>query len=545
MTRPLVIVGRLSPFVIAFLRDRRRWIVVGRPARRTPADHERRADRLVATLAALGPTFVKLGQVFAARADLLPAPYLTAMARLTDQVPPLAPGVAEQVVERELGAGVAAHFESFDSTPLAAASLGQVHRARYAGRDVVVKVLRPGAEQMVRRDLEISFRLLFVLNLIFPNHHMRALSAIISEFAKRIGDELDFRDEARNAETMRRNFAQEPRVVVPEVIPGLTRRGVLVLEYVEGTRIDALHDRIATGDLRLDTIMGTLVEVYLKMMLEDSFVHADPHPGNLLVDAQGRLVLLDFGMVVRVEQELRNRLIQTVLAVVRQDVDDVINGFYALGILDPDVDRGTVQDAARHLLGAVRREDATPRHIQRVVEEVLRTFYDWPLMLPSDLVYFGRAAVLVEGIGLRYDPNFNVATVARPVLSRFSARALGAAPSDARARIADWGIELATTVRSLRELLRRVEREEFRVRWHPRDSMELQRFLAQQVRRALLAFFAFTFGIVSVVIWAVSRRLEILLVGLAVSFGMFLVIFLLPSHLFQNPLRYRRTWNDH
>jgi predicted unusual protein kinase regulating ubiquinone biosynthesis (AarF/ABC1/UbiB family) len=118
--------------------------------------------------------------------------------------------------------------------PLAAASLGQVHKARLAGRDVVVKVLRPGAEAMVRRDLDISFRMLFVLNLLFPNHHMRALSAIVSEFAKRIGDELDFRDEARNAETMRRNFAAEPRVVVPEVVTAFTSRRVLVLEYVRG-----------------------------------------------------------------------------------------------------------------------------------------------------------------------------------------------------------------------------------------------------------------------------------------------------------------------
>src|SRR5678815_2036954 len=127
-------------------------------------------------------------------------------------------------------------------------------------------------------------------------------------------------------------------------------------------------------------------------------------------------------MVVRVEPELRLRLVQTVIAAGRQDVDGVINGFYALGILDPDVDRGTVQDAARSLLTAVQRDDATPRHIQQVVEDVLKTFYDWPLMLPSDLVYFGRAAVLVEGVALRYDPNFNVAAVAKPAVTHFSSR---------------------------------------------------------------------------------------------------------------------------
>ena len=127
----------------------------------------------------------------------------------------------------------------------------------------------------------------------------------------------------------------------------------------------------------------------------------------------------------------------------------MINGFYALGILDPDVDRGTVQDAARHLMTAVQREDATPRHIQQVVEEVLQTFYDWPLMLPSDLVYFGRAAVLVEGIALRYDPNFNVAGVARGRRSGSLPRACcGGAAGEARARLADWGSELSTAMRT-------------------------------------------------------------------------------------------------
>ena len=167
--------------------------------------------------------------------------------------------------------------------------------------------------------------------------------------------------------------------MVPEVVAALTRRRVLVLEYVEGTRIDRLHQRLAAGELSLDTLIGTIVEVYIKMMLEDGFFHADPHAGNLLVDQGGRLVLLDFGMVVQVERETRVRMVRTVVAAVRQDVDGVINGFYELGILDPDVDRGTVRDAAQQLMGVALRDGVSPRQMQRIVEEVLRTFYDWPL----------------------------------------------------------------------------------------------------------------------------------------------------------------------
>jgi predicted unusual protein kinase regulating ubiquinone biosynthesis (AarF/ABC1/UbiB family) len=541
--RALVVFLRLFPFVLAFVWDRRRFLIVGRPRRPNEARHRRRAERLTRTVAELGPTFIKLAQVFAARADILPEPYLSAVGTLTDQVPPLSGGVAESVVRAELGDEVGRLFERFDRAPLAAASLGQVHRASYQGREVVVKVLRPGVDDLVRRDLDVSFRILFLLNLLFPNHHTRAITAIVSEFSRRIAGELDFREEARHAATLRRNFSGVPNVVVPEVISELTRRRVLVLEYMEGTRIDRLHERLASGELRLDALMTILVELYLKMMLEDGVFHADPHAGNLLVDPAGRVVLLDFGMVLEVERETRRRLVQTVLAAARQDVDGVINGFYELGILDPDVDRGTVRDAAQSLMAVGFRDDVSPRQIQRLVEQVLQTFYEWPLMLPSNLVYFGRAAVLVEGIGLRYDPEFNGIAIARPVLARSAARLVqGVLQEDPRARITDWTQEALAALRTVRELVRRVERDELRVRWHPRDTLELQRFLAQQVRRALLAFFAFTVALITSVLYLATRRLAILVPGLLLAFGMFLVIFLLPAHLFQNPLRFRRRW---
>ncbi len=507
------------------------------------AQHQRRAKRLTRTLAELGPTFIKLGQVMGIRADIVPEPYLSAMATLSDQVPPLTPGEAERVIAAAEGKTVDELFEQFDPEPLAAASLGQVHRARYQGQDVVVKVLRPGVDDLVQRDLKISFRVLFALHVLFPNHHVRALAAIVNEFAKRINEELDFEEEARHAEALRRNFADEPRVVVPRVFEDLTRRQVLVLEYISGTRIDRLQDRIANGEVRLDELIATISELYIRMMLVDGVFHADPHPGNVLLDEQGRIVFLDFGMVLEVEQETRTRIMKTVVAAVRQDADGVINGFYELGILDPDVDRGTVRDAARHLMAVAHREDMSSRQIQHIVEDVLRTFYQWPLMLPSDLVYFGRAAVLVEGIGLHYDPEFNAMAAIRPVVTRMSPQLtktlLGVSPEHT---LLDWSAEAASTVRTLKDLLTRVEREELRLRWHPRDILEMQRFLAQQVRRGLLAVFAFTVALISSIVYMTVHRLEVLVIGLLLSLGMFLVVFVLPSHLFQNPMRLRPRW---
>jgi predicted unusual protein kinase regulating ubiquinone biosynthesis (AarF/ABC1/UbiB family) len=540
--RALYVFWRLAPFVFAFLRDRRRWVVIGRPRRVAAEAHVRRAQRLIATVAALGPTFIKLAQVFASRADIVPEPYLVELASLTDRVPPLPLDEIERVVAAEYGRPVAQVFDRFDPEPLAAASLGQVHRASITAdgcaRDVAVKVLRPGVEEIVAVDLEAAFRILYFLNILFPNHHTRAITTIVGEFAKRIEEEMDFRVEASNAAMFRANLADDPRFRVPEVVDALTRRRVLVLEYVEGTRVDRLHERMVAGDVSFPRVLEALVELYVRMMLIDGVFHADPHPGNLLVAADGRVVLLDFGMVVRVEKETRMRLITTVMAAVRQDVDGVIAGLYELGLLDPEVDRGTIRDAARAIMAVAFRPETGPRQIQRIVNEVMATFYRWPVMLPSELVYFGRAAALLEGLGFAYDPEFNGATFVRPIVERMRPRLVAVVfGGDPQQMVRDWMTELASIVRELRDVLRRAGRDELRVRAHPRDMIELQQHITRQTRRLLLAVFTVMLTVVGAVIFLAERRLHWLLAMLLGAMMAFLIIFLLPAHLLSNPFR--------
>jgi len=236
-------------------------------------------------------------------------------------------------------------------------------------------------------------------------------------------------------------------------------------------------------------------------------------------------------------------MIATVMSAVRQDVDGVIAGFYELGLLDPEVDRGTVRDAARAIMKVAFTPDAKPRQIQRIVNEVLDTFYRWPIMLPSELVYFGRAAALVEGIGFRYDPDFNGVQFAAPIVRKLRPALMSTMfGADGREAVQNWVNELAGVARELRDVLRRAGRDELRVRAHPRDVIEMQQFVMRQTRRVLLAAFACVVAVVGALTYIVHRNLLVLGASLAASLFFFLVIFFLPPHLLSNPFRGVRRW---
>ena len=539
--RAVVIFWRLMPFVFAFLRDRRRWIVFGRSARRTPEQHRRRAERLTAAIASLGPTFIKLAQVFSARADILPEPYLSAIGKLQARGAPVAPERIEVVIERELGHPVGQVFQAFDREPVAAASLGQVHRARVGTEEVAVKVLRPEVEELIAVDLDISFRVLFLLNILFPNHHVRALTTVVREFSARIREEMDFRIEAENIAHFREVFARDRRVRAPRVYDSFTRRRVLVLEWVDGDKVDRLSERFASGELEFSRLMATLTEVYLRMLLVDGFMHADPHPGNILVDAEGRIVFLDWGMALRLNRSTRDQLFRVAMAAGREDVDDLINGMYELGMIDPEITRAEVRDAAAEILAVIdRAREIGPRAVQKAVRDIMDTFYTWPLILPRELVYFFRAAALLEGIGFRYDAYFNGLDVARPVIRRMRGELMRATMREPTEVARGLMEEARSVIFGVRDVLRRAEREEFRVRIHPRDVVHAERFLLLQIRRILLSLFAVTTALISAIIFLAIRNVWLLAAGLLAALFMFVVVLVIPTHLLENPLRHAR-----
>ncbi len=461
--RLAVIVRRLLPLAVSFLRDWRRWWMAGRGLERTADFHRARAERLIESLAALGPTYVKLAQVFSSRSDLIPEPYISTLSKLTDQVPPVPTPVIEHEIERAYGRPVREVFDRFEAEPLAAASLGQVHRARYAGEEVVVKVLRPGVEDLVAKDMAIAIPLIRWLEHRWPNPHVRNARTVVEEFAARVPEEMDFVHEAANAQRIRANFAGNTRVVIPRVIPELVTRNVLVLEYIQGTRVDRLTGKALepSGDPR--AVVSAVMELYLRMMLVDGFFHADPHPGNVLLTPDGKVVVLDFGMVMQVERDLRWRLVTTIFAAIRRDTDGLVAGFESLGMIDPGADREQVRGLADRLLTLAYVEMPMRERVDLVTSEVMAALYDWPVRLPSELVYFARTAALIEGLGVRFDDHFNAVTFASPIALRLRREILASLgqgelpPIDLPSAVgAALGHAAGTAVRTGREIARRL-----------------------------------------------------------------------------------------
>ena len=531
--RIFVVWYRLAPFLIAFLRDRRRWIVAGPPRFVTEQVHRDRARRLTARIASLGPSFIKLAQVFGIRADIIPQIYVEELSRLHDQVPPFPTSEVRKRIQFELKQPVETVFDSFDGEALAAASLGQVHRARYRGEEVIVKVLRPGVEELVATDVRVVQNLVFVLEQFIDHHIIRSTRTIIDEFSRVIAEEMDFLHEADNVERFGDLFRNSEFVIIPRVYREATTTRVLVMQFFEGFRVTEVEE-IVRHNIDTKLMIENLIEFYGDQLLVHGFFHADPHPGNILIRPDARIVLLDYGMVLEITPELRQDLVRIVVAAVRSDVDELINMAYKLDMLEFDVSPSTVREAAQAIISIHFDRQLTQRQIQEITYQILNTFYRFPLRLPSSFVYILRAGVLIEGIGIAYDPNFNSLTTAIPIYKRIVDRALG--PSSwptIKDRMVKEGSAVYTLLKDMESVFARAGRDQMRIRIHAADVDGLEKFLSHLFRRVVMTISGVGLAIVSSILYLRVPSLVLLALGLFISFLLIALVFLLP-----NPQRY-------
>jgi ubiquinone biosynthesis protein len=531
--RIFVVWYRLAPFLVAFLRDRRRWIVAGPPRFVSEQAHRERARRLTGRIASLGPSFIKLAQVFAIRADIVPQLYVEELSRLHDRVPPFPTAEVRKRIQAELKQPVETVFDSFNEQALAAASLGQVHRARYRGEDVIVKVLRPGVEELVAIDIRVVQNLVFVLEQFIDHHIVRSTRTIIDEFSRVIAEEMDFHHEADNVERFGDLFRSSEFVIIPKVYREVTTQRVLVMQFFEGFSVTEV-DEIVRHNIDTKRMIENLIEFYGNQLLVHGFFHADPHPGNILIRPDARIVLLDYGMVLEVTPELRQDLVRIVVAAVRSDVDELINMAYKLDMLEYDVNPSTVREAAQAIIAIHLDRQLTQRQIQEITYQILNTFYRFPLRLPSSFVYILRAGVLIEGIGIAYDPNFNSLTTAIPIYKRIVDQALG--PSSwptIKDRLVKEGTAAYTLLKDMEAVFARAGRDQLRIRIHAADIDGLEKFLSHLFRRVVMTISGVGLAVVTSIIYLRIGSLLLLVLGLLFSFFLIGLVFLLP-----NPQRY-------
>ncbi|ARS90420.1 ABC1 kinase family protein [Natrarchaeobaculum aegyptiacum] len=436
---------------LAYARDRRRFLLFGSRRRVDPATQRERAEVLLESLLTLGPTFIKLGQLLSTRPDILPPAYIDVLSALQDEVPPAPWPEAREVLEDELGP-VEEAFDEFDTEAISGASLGQVYRAQLEGEPVAVKVRRPNVESLVETDLRVIRWSLPILLYFVDDSRAFSLENLADEFAKTIREEMDYEREAAMLTEIRSNFAGDERFVVPDVHEEYSNRRVLTMEYVGGTKITDVETLERKGIDRTQ-LAEHLERAYLQMIIDDGVFHADPHPGNLAVTDDGRIVFYDFGMSGRVDEFVQGKIVDFYVAVANQDIDAILDALIEIGTLSPEADRGTMADVMELAIQNARGEDVEQYRVQQIVGQIEDSIYEFPFRLPKNLALVLRVATVVEGVCVTLDPEFDFISTATAYLTEQGYR-----EESIRQYAAETGDQLRRTGESLTRLAPKTER---------------------------------------------------------------------------------------
>ncbi len=371
------------------------------------AEERAEAKELAADLEALGPTFVKLGQLLSTRPDLLPEPYIAALERLQDDVEPFPGAEAERIVEEELGARASRLFAEFDTMPVAAASLGQVHRAVLrAGRAVAVKVQRPGIRETIREDLEALAEIATLLQQHSDTAQRYDLVGLLEQFRLALVRELDYRLEAANLERLAGELRDFERIVVPRPLEDLSTSRVLTMQWVEGRKITELSGVVRT-ELDGQALAEELFNAYMKQILVDGFFHADPHPGNVMLTRDRRLALIDVGMVAQLSELVRDRLLRLLLALSEGRSDEVARMAVALGDADHDFDEPACRRAIADAMAIYQATPPSQLQAGRQLTRLMQATTGCGLRLPAEFGLLGKTLLSLDRVGRTLDPDFD------------------------------------------------------------------------------------------------------------------------------------------
>ena len=421
------------------------------------------------TLLDLGPTFIKIGQLFSTRADLFAPEFVEELSKLQDRVPAFSYEQVEFSIEQDLGKSIKELFRSFDPIPLAAASLGQVHRAQlHSGEEVVVKIQRPGLCKLFEIDLQI----LKGITRYFQSHPEwgkgRDWLGIYDECCKILWEEIDYLNEGRNADTFRRNFRGMDWVKVPRVYWRYTSPRVLALEYAPGIKISH-YEALEAAGLNRKELAEMGARAYLHQLLDNGFFHADPHPGNLAVSPDGALIFYDFGMMGQVQAITREKLLDTFFGIAQKDADRVVESLVALGALAPADDMGPVRRSVQYMLDHFMDKPFEDQSVSAISDDLYEIAYDQPFRFPATFTFVMRAFSTLEGVGKGLDPEFNFMEVAKPFAMQLmtngnSSSETGSLLNELSRQAVQVGSTAFGLPRRIEDTLDKLERGDIRVR---------------------------------------------------------------------------------
>jgi predicted unusual protein kinase regulating ubiquinone biosynthesis (AarF/ABC1/UbiB family) len=408
--RAFTVVWMLSGFVIGVLWDH---AFAPDPEQRNP-----RAEQLRRILTNLGPTFIKVGQALSTRPDLVRPDFLEELIKLQDQLPPFDNAIASRIIEAELGRSPEEVFRYISPEPVAAASLGQVYRARlFSGEEVAVKVQRPNLVPLICRDLYLMRWAASWIAPFLPLNLGHDLTLIVDEFGSKLFEEIDYLNEGRNAEKFAANFQNDPRVKVPAIYWRYTSQHVLTLEWIDGCKLTDT-DRVCAAGLNTDDLVEIGVSCGLRQLLEFGFFHADPHPGNLFALADGRMAYIDFGMMDQLEQELKETLVDSVVHLINQDYGLLAEDFVKLGFLTPGTDITPIVPALELVFKDAMGAAVGDFNFKSITDQFSQVMYAYPFRVPAKFALIIRSLVTQEGLALTLNPEFKIVEIAYPYVAR-------------------------------------------------------------------------------------------------------------------------------
>ena len=467
---------------IALWRNNRKWTYSGGfSEEKLAARRYKQAVWIRESLLELGPTFIKAGQLFSTRADLFPAEYVVELTKLQDRVPAFSYEQVATIIEADLGKTIKQLFRKFDPIPLAAASLGQVHKAQlHSGEEVAIKVQRPGLQQLFTIDLGI----LKQIARYFQNHPRwgkgRDWLGIYEECSRILWEETDYLNEGRNADTFRRNFRDEDWVSVPRVYWRYTSPRVLTLEYLPGIKISHYEALEAAGlDRKLLARLGA--KAYLHQLLTNGFFHADPHPGNIAVSPDGSLIFYDFGMMGQIKSNIREKLMDTLFGIAQKNGSLVVDSLIELGALVPTGDLTPVRRSVQYMLDNFMDKPFEEQSVDAISEDLYEIAYGQPFRFPATFTFVMRAFSTLEGVGKGLDPNFNFMEVAQPFAMQImndSNNGNGTIFDELGKQAVQVGSSALGLPRRIEDTIEKLERGDLRVRTRSLESERILRRLS-------------------------------------------------------------------